>query len=156
MPTNRFDIADHLEHRWRPSKLHAIISRWSDLGHLCVRCRTRAKSVLAYSAKARTTLTIGGAHTNLIYSSSVPIRGWCSGWNDRSQRRRRADVRSLADLLEIEGANPFRVRAYRDAARVVGDLPHDISALVAAGKNLSELHGIGTDLAGKIEEIVET
>ena len=36
----------------------------------------------------------GGAHTNLIYSSSVPIRGWCSGWNDRSQRRRRADVES--------------------------------------------------------------
>jgi DNA polymerase (family 10) len=48
------------------------------------------------------------------------------------------------------------VRAYRDAARVVGDLPHDISALVAAGKDLSELHGIGTDLAGKIAEIVET
>ena len=48
------------------------------------------------------------------------------------------------------------MRAYRDAARVVGDLPHDISALVAAGKDLSELHGIGTDLAGKIEEIVET
>ena len=46
----------------------------------------------------------------------------------------------LADLLEIEGANPFRVRAYRDAARVVGDLPHDVSALVAAGRDLSELH----------------
>ena len=29
----------------------------------------------------------------------------------------------LADLLEIEGANPFRVRAYRDAARIVGDVP---------------------------------
>jgi len=62
----------------------------------------------------------------------------------------------LADLLEIDGANPFRVRAYRDAARIVGDLPQEVSALVAAGKDLSELHGIGKDLAGKIEEIVRT
>jgi DNA polymerase (family 10) len=62
----------------------------------------------------------------------------------------------LADLLEIEGANPFRVRAYRDAARIVGDLPQKASALIAAGKDLSELHGIGKDLAGKIGEIVET
>ena len=29
----------------------------------------------------------------------------------------------LADLLELEGANPFRIRAYRTAARVVGELP---------------------------------
>jgi DNA polymerase (family X) len=62
----------------------------------------------------------------------------------------------LADLLEIEGANPFRVRAYRDAARIVGDLPQETSTLIDAGKDLSELHGIGKDLAGKIEEIVET
>jgi DNA polymerase (family X) len=60
----------------------------------------------------------------------------------------------LADLLEIDGANPFRVRAYRDAARIVADLPQEVSALVAAGKDLSELHGIGKDLAGKIQEIV--
>jgi DNA polymerase (family X) len=62
----------------------------------------------------------------------------------------------LADLLEIDGANPFRVRAYRDAARIVADLPQEVSALLSAGKDLSELHGIGKDLAGKIEEIVRT
>jgi DNA polymerase (family X) len=62
----------------------------------------------------------------------------------------------LADLLEIEGANPFRVRAYRDAARIIGDLPQDVAALLAAGKDLTELHGIGEDLAGKVEEIVTT
>jgi hypothetical protein len=55
----------------------------------------------------------------------------------------------LADLFEIDGANPFRVRAYRDAACIVGDLPHEVSALIAAGKDLSELSGIGKDLAGK-------
>ena len=62
----------------------------------------------------------------------------------------------LADLLEIEGANPFRVRAYRDAARIVGDLPQEVAGLIAAGRDLSELHGIGKDLAGKIGEIVST
>ena len=56
----------------------------------------------------------------------------------------------LADLLKIDGANLFRVRAYRDAARIVADLPQEVSALVAAGKDLSELHGIGKDLAGKV------
>jgi DNA polymerase (family 10) len=62
----------------------------------------------------------------------------------------------LADLLEIDGANPFRVRAYREAARTVADVPQEASALLAAGKGLAELPGIGKDLAGKIEEIVRT
>ena len=44
----------------------------------------------------------------------------------------------LADLLEIECANPFRVRAYRNAARTVRDLPHGLVALVAEGKDMAE------------------
>jgi DNA polymerase (family X) len=59
-------------------------------------------------------------------------------------------------LLEIEGANPFRVRAYRNAARTVRDLPHSLSALVAEGKDLAELSGIGRDLAQKLVGIVES
>ena len=62
----------------------------------------------------------------------------------------------LADLLEIQGANPFRVRAYRNAARTVGGLPRSVAAMVVEGADLSELPGIGKDLAGKIGEIVET
>ena len=62
----------------------------------------------------------------------------------------------LADLLEIEGANPFRVRAYRTAARTVRDLPGSIAALVAEDRDLAELPGIGHDLAGKLVEIVES
>jgi DNA polymerase (family 10) len=62
----------------------------------------------------------------------------------------------LAELLEIEGANPFRVRAYRNAARTVGDLPESVAALLAEGRDLAELPGIGKDLAGKIKEIVDT
>jgi DNA polymerase (family 10) len=62
----------------------------------------------------------------------------------------------LADLLEIEDANPFRVRAYRRAAMTILDLPQSVSAMIAAGEDLTELPGIGEDLADKIEEIVRT
>ncbi len=62
----------------------------------------------------------------------------------------------LADTLEIEDANEFRVRAYRNAARVVNDLPQAISAMIDRGESLLVLPGIGKDLEGKIKEIVET
>jgi len=63
----------------------------------------------------------------------------------------------IADLLEIEDANPFRIRAYRNAARVLKDFPQDIRALLArSGGNLPKLPGIGEDLAAKIREIVAT
>lgn len=62
----------------------------------------------------------------------------------------------IADLLEIEGENPFRVRAYRNAARTVSDLSHPVAAMISAGEPLTELPGIGKDLAGKIREIIET
>src|SRR5208283_3056999 len=61
-----------------------------------------------------------------------------------------------AELLEIEGANPFRVRAYRRAARTIEGLPQSAASLVAAGRELSELPGIGEDLAGKILQIIKT
>jgi DNA polymerase (family 10) len=65
--------------------------------------------------------------------------------------------RELADLLEIQGANPFRVRAYRNAARTVEELPEAVAELARAGpKRLAELPGVGTDLGGKIVEIVQT
>jgi DNA polymerase (family 10) len=62
----------------------------------------------------------------------------------------------IADLLEIDDANPFRVRAYRNAARTVEALGPDINSLIDAGQDLTELPGIGEDLAAKIHEIVET
>ena len=61
-----------------------------------------------------------------------------------------------AELLEIKGENQFRVRAYRRAARTIEGLPQSIKSLLAAGRDLSELPGIGKDLAGKIAEIVAT
>jgi DNA polymerase (family 10) len=62
----------------------------------------------------------------------------------------------LADLLELRDENPFRVRAYRNAARVVGELRLDIAQTLAKGGELPRLPGIGEDLAGKIAEIAAT
>jgi DNA polymerase (family 10) len=64
--------------------------------------------------------------------------------------------REVADILEIQGANPFRVRAYRTAARTVSGLGRNLADMIDEGQDLTELQGIGEDLAGKIEEIVET
>lgn len=61
-----------------------------------------------------------------------------------------------AVLLDIDGANPFRVRAYRNAARTIEGQSQSIEAMLAEGADLSELPAIGKDLAGKIAEIVET
>jgi DNA polymerase (family 10) len=63
----------------------------------------------------------------------------------------------IADLLEIQDANPFRVRAYRTAARTIRDFPEPLADAVRAGtRDLTELPGIGTDLADKIRTIVTT
>ena len=61
-----------------------------------------------------------------------------------------------ADLLEIKGENQFRVRAYRRAARTIEGLPQSVRSMLAAEADLSELPGIGKDLAGKIADIVKT
>jgi len=63
---------------------------------------------------------------------------------------------TLADLLEIDGANPFRVRAYREAARTVRAQSRSMADMIKAGEDLSELPGIGEDIAGKIKTIVDT
>ncbi len=62
----------------------------------------------------------------------------------------------IADLLEVENANPFRVRAYRNAARTLRGLPQEVAEWVEEGRDLTELPGIGADLAAKITEFVTT
>lgn len=62
----------------------------------------------------------------------------------------------IADLLELEDANPFRIRAYRNAARTLRALNIDLAKTIAGGEPLPKLTGIGVDLAGKINEIVTT
>jgi DNA polymerase (family 10) len=62
----------------------------------------------------------------------------------------------IADLLEIRGNNPFRIRAYRNAARSVGEFGREFKTLIESGSELPKLPGIGADLTAKIHEIVTT
>jgi DNA polymerase (family 10) len=65
--------------------------------------------------------------------------------------------REFADLLELEQANPFRVRAYRTAARTVESHPEPLAEIALRHpEELTLLPGVGDDLAGKIVEIVRT
>jgi len=60
----------------------------------------------------------------------------------------------IADLLEIKGENPFRIRAYRRAALNIEGLSNDVSQ--TPREELLKIPGIGQDLAGKIEEYSKT
>ncbi len=55
----------------------------------------------------------------------------------------------IADILEILGENPFRIRSYRNAARPVGAMPAPLAAMVVEGKDLTALPGIGESLAAR-------
>jgi DNA polymerase (family 10) len=62
----------------------------------------------------------------------------------------------IAELLEIQNENPFRIRAYRNAARQIEGMGVAVADMVAKGEDLTELPGIGADLAAKIQEIIAT
>jgi DNA polymerase (family X) len=63
----------------------------------------------------------------------------------------------IADLLEVQNANPFRVRAYRNGARTVRDLSEPAATILCtAGRSLTEISGIGKDLAEKITTLCQT
>jgi DNA polymerase (family X) len=62
----------------------------------------------------------------------------------------------VADVLEIQNANPFRIRAYRNAVRTVEGQATPLRRMVEEGRPLTELPGIGKEMAAHIKEMVET
>ena len=60
----------------------------------------------------------------------------------------------IGDLLEIKGENPFKIRAYRNAAETIVHEPARIAGMTAAER--LALPGVGRDLAAKIGELIET
>ena len=61
----------------------------------------------------------------------------------------------IAEVLEIRGQDPYRVRAYQNAARTILSLDEPLSEIRARGE-LLDLPGIGESLSAKIEEILDT
>ena len=65
-------------------------------------------------------------------------------------------LEELGHLLEIQGSNPFRVRAYRNASRTARGLTRPLSDMVDAGEDLTALDAIGKDMSAHIVELVQT
>ncbi|HEX6214026.1 MAG TPA: DNA polymerase/3'-5' exonuclease PolX [Vicinamibacterales bacterium] len=74
-----------------------------------------------------------------------------SALDNRAVARTLAEI---ADLLELKGDNPFKIRAYRNAADIVSHAAEQVSGLDEAA--LRAWNGIGKDLAGRIREIALT
>jgi len=62
----------------------------------------------------------------------------------------------IANLLGVQQDSPFKIRAYRDAARVIESYPEEMSVIVARGGDLQEINGIGEAIAKKTVELVTT
>jgi DNA polymerase (family 10) len=73
---------------------------------------------------------------------------------------RNADIarvfQDVADLLELKGENPFKIRAYQKAARTIDYLPREIETYLEEGGDLKAIPGVGDAIARKITELVTT
>ena len=74
----------------------------------------------------------------------------------RITNRQIAEVLSeIADMLATQNANPYRIQAYRNAARGILDLPEAVADILARGETL-QVPGLGKRLRGRIRELVES
>ena len=62
----------------------------------------------------------------------------------------------IANILDILGENPFRIRSYRAAARRIADMPESVTAMAREGRDLTAVPGIGVSIAEKVREIAAT
>ncbi|MBF0299176.1 MAG: DNA polymerase/3'-5' exonuclease PolX [Oligoflexia bacterium] len=62
--------------------------------------------------------------------------------------------KKIADLLEVKGENPFRVRAYRRASMIIDSLPRSLEKMIEENEDLTLFEGIGKDLAQQIKNVV--
>jgi len=65
-------------------------------------------------------------------------------------------LEEVADILEIQSANQFRIRAYRNASRTVESLTTPLRKWVEENRSLTDLPGIGKEMGNHIREMVET
>jgi DNA polymerase (family 10) len=67
-----------------------------------------------------------------------------------------AEIGKLADLLEFSGANSFKIRAYRNGARVIKDFPDSFATMVHNDPSkITAIQGIGKGVAEKVTQLIE-
>src|ERR1700761_8616537 len=64
-------------------------------------------------------------------------------------------IDEMGTLLEVRGENPFRCRAYHNAAQALKSLPSDLSEMIQDG-SLAEVPGIGETMLKKIVQLSTT
>jgi DNA polymerase (family X) len=72
----------------------------------------------------------------------------------RANDRAEAALQEFADLLSIVGGDPYKPRAYEQAARAVGGYPDDLAGLDEAG--VLAIPGVGKSIAAKVTEFLQT
>ena len=86
---------------------------------------------------------------------TIPVRESRSGSSPMMNKDAANLLDAFADILEIKGANQFRVRAFRNASRRIDGLAIDLSELVETN-SLEQVQGIGKSIAGFLSEFVTT
>lgn len=66
-----------------------------------------------------------------------------------------AILEEMGTLLELQGANPFKARAYHNASRVIEGITDDLESLVSSG-GIGEVEGIGKTIAEVVSDLVRT
>ncbi len=64
-------------------------------------------------------------------------------------------LEEIAVLLELKGENPFKIRAYENAARAIDGLSQDLGTLIE-NRKLTDVRGIGEHIAEKVTELWKT
>src|SRR5689334_17018387 len=67
-----------------------------------------------------------------------------------------AELLALAQLLTVRGENPFKIKAYRRAAKTLRMLSESVDEIVRHGGDLTQYPGIGSAIQAVIQEIVQT
>lgn len=91
-----------------------------------------------------------------LFSTSIFLGRSLVNYKETMKNKEVAAVFSkIADALEIKGDMPFKVLAYRNAARILEDLSEDVETVTRENR-LRKIAGIGSGIASKIEEYVRT
>jgi len=81
--------------------------------------------------------------------------GLCGGGDIMDKRAIAQILEEIALLLELKGENPFKVKAYTNAARIIELMDEDLDYYLKEGK-LEDIKGIGKAISEKLTELIET